>query len=61
MRQDLTEAEIRELLRHSDLAVEGDAWSIQDAKRLRNLVGELQKARDREAAVMHLHQIEGVY
>lgn len=61
MRQDLTEAELKELLRHSDHAADGDLWSRMDAQRLRKLVGEVQAARDREASVMHLHEIEGVY
>jgi len=61
VRADLTEAEIRELLRHSDHAVDGDTWSRQDARNLRTLVGELSRLRNSEAMVAYLHQIEGAY
>jgi len=68
MRTDLTEAQIRELLRRSDRVSQKfmaglflDAWTVQDAAKLRSLVGELQRLRDQQASVMHLHEIEGAY
>lgn len=68
MRQDLTEREMSELLRRSDrvaaklcAGVVLDAWTPDDASKLRRLIGELQRLRDREASVMHLHNLEQAY
>ena len=68
MRTDLTEAQIRELLRRSDRVSQKisagvflDTWTVQDAAKLRSLVGELQRLRDQQACVMHMHEIEGAY
>ena len=57
----LTDAEIRELLRHSDHAAGGDQWSRIDAAKLRNLAGEVQRLREQQATSMHMHGLEGVY
>jgi hypothetical protein len=62
MRSDLTEGEIRELLRRSERVSRAmDVWDPTSAERLKILVGELYRLRDREANVMQMHQIEGVY
>ena len=68
MRTDLTEAQIRELVRRSDRCSQKiaagfclDAWTPADASNLRRLVGELQRLRDQQACVMHMHEIEGAY
>ena len=61
MRSDLTEAEIRDLLRKADRAANGDIWTPESASMVRRLVGEVERLRDREANVMQMHQLEGNY
>jgi hypothetical protein len=61
MRQDLTEAQIKDLLRRSDRCARGEAWSMSDAERVRMLAGEVLRLREREAVVHQMHEIEGSY
>jgi len=61
VRQDLTEAEIRQMLLRCRRASEGDLWRPADYQMVLRMAGELQRLRDREASVMHLHEIEGAY
>lgn len=56
MRRELTEAELREFQR---LAARSGEPRLSDMAE--RLLGELRAARDREASVMHMHELEGRY
>lgn len=56
MRRDLTEGEIRQLERDARALLPPPVLD-----KLARLIGELRVAREREAVVMHLHDLEGRY
>ena len=62
MRLDLTDNQIRNLLRTVDRIADGRGHiTTVEAGQIRRLAGELQELRAREAVTRHLSQLEGTY
>ena len=62
MRLDLTDNQIRNLLRTVDRIADGRGHlTTVEAGQIRRLAGELQELRSREAVTRHLSQLEGTY
>lgn len=62
MRLDLTDNQIRNLLRTVDRIADGRGHlTTVEAGQIRRMAGELQELRSREAVTRHLLQLEGTY
>jgi hypothetical protein len=62
MRLDLTDNQIRNLLRTVDRIADGRGHiTTVEAGQIRRMAGELQELRAREAVTRHLSQLEGTY
>ena len=62
MRLDLTDNQIRNLLRTVDRIADGRGHlTTVEAGQIRRMAGELQELRSREAVTRHLAGLEGVY
>lgn len=62
MRLDLTDNQIRNLLRTVDRIADGRGHlTTVEAGQIRRMAGELQELRSREAVTRHLSQLEGTY
>jgi hypothetical protein len=62
VRLDLTDNQIRNLLRTVDRIADGRGHlTTVEAGQIRRLAGELQELRSREAVTRHLSQLEGTY
>ena len=62
MRLDLTDNQIRNLLRTVDRIADGRGHlTTVEAGQIRRLAGELQELRSREAVTRHLSNLEGTY
>jgi len=62
VRLDLTDNQIRNLLRTVDRIADGRGHiTTVEAGQIRRLAGELQELRAREAVTRHLSQLEGTY
>ena len=62
MRLDLTDNQIRSLLRTVDRIADGRGHlTTVEAGQIRRMAGELQELRAREAVTRHLSQLEGTY
>ena len=62
MRLDLTDNQIRNLLRTVDRIADGRGHlTTVEAGQIRRIAGELQELRAREAVTRHLSQLEGTY
>ena len=62
MRLDLTDNQIRNLLRTVDRIADGRGnLTTVEAGQIRRMAGELQELRSREAVTRHLSGLEGTY
>jgi hypothetical protein len=62
MRLDLTDNQIRNLLRTVDRIADGRGHlTTVEAGQIRRMAGELQELRSREAVTRHLSGLEGTY
>jgi hypothetical protein len=62
VRLDLTDNQIRNLLRTVDRIADGRGHlTTVEAGQIRRMAGELQELRAREAVTRHLSQLEGTY
>lgn len=62
MRLDLTDNQIRNLLRTVDRIADGRGHlTTVEAGQIRRMAGELQELRSREAVTRHLSNLEGTY
>ena len=62
MRLDLTDSQIRHLLRTVDRIADGRGHlTTVEAGQIRRMAGELQELRSREAITRHLSALEGTY
>jgi len=62
VRLDLTDNQIRNLLRTVDRIADGRGHlTTVEAGQIRRMAGELQELRSREAVTRHLSQLEGTY
>jgi len=62
VRLDLTDNQIRNLLRTVDRIADGRGHlTTVEAGQIRRLAGELQELRSREAVTRHLSNLEGTY
>jgi hypothetical protein len=62
VRLDLTDNQIRNLLRTVDRIADGRGHiTTVEAGQIRRMAGELQELRAREAVTRHLSQLEGAY
>jgi len=62
MRLDLTDNQIRALLRKVDALADGRGHvTTVEAGQIRRMAGELQELRAREAVTRHLSGLEGIY